>query len=337
MKRTIIFLAAIAAGLSLHAQGAQNAAAAAAQAIAGTPKTEAPVEKPQYWTKGAQVSFGFTNTTLTNWAAGGYNTMTFLASMDGSANYKKDNMFWNNRLLLDYGFIHSADKPVTQKNNDRINFESKWGKKLTDKLNYSATFNLRSQFSDSYKYNNPGVEDPTRQDWLDSRVLQSGFFAPAYTDIGFGIDWVPAKWISINFAPLTGGFTFVRDESLRAKYGMELLEEYEDYAGDILGSYYKSARFEFGAKMQLDASAVINDVFTYKTQLKLFSDYLDKPQNMRVNWDNQIDWKFAKHLALTFKTFLIYDDKVRIDGARKIQFQEYLMLNFTYAFKPKEK
>ena len=112
--------------------------------------------------------------------------------------------------------------------------------------------------------------------------------------------------------------------------------KYEEVAkAPVDGSLYKGARFEFGAKLQVDASAVINDVFSYKTQLKLFSDYLDKPQNLRTNWDNQIDWKLGKHLALTFKTFLIYDDKVRIEGARRIQFQEYILLNFTHTFKPK--
>ena len=84
----------------------------------------------------------------------------------------------------------------------------------------------------------------------------------------------------------------------------------------------------------------INDNFAYSTQLVLFSDYLDKPQNVRVNWDNRIDWKIAKYFSLTLTTNLIYDDKVMVktdqilekypDGKKMIQFKESLAFGFSY-------
>lgn len=323
MKKCFIVLAAflMTAGTSIFAQNAaQNAANAIAEA-----KPDEKKAKESLWKDDAVASVGFTNTQLTNWAAGGYNTLTLLASLDGNANYADGPMYWNNHLQLDYGFIRSADKPVTQKNNDRIYFESKWGYKATEKLNYTAKYNFRSQFSNNYDYKNPTVTDPSRKDWLDSRVLKSGFLAPAYTDIGFGIDWVPSKWLVVNFAPVTGGFTIVRDELLRAQYKMPLAED---------GVTYKPAKFEFGAKLTTDMKFTINEVFNYKTQLVLFSNYLDNPQNLRVNWDNQIDWQIAKHFAVTFKTYLIYDENILIEGVPKTQFKEYLMINYTYKFKP---
>ena len=323
MKKCFITLAAVimSAGISAFAQNpAQDAAKAIAEA-----KPDESKAKESLWKDDAVASVGFTNTQLTNWAAGGYNTLTLLASLDGNANYADGPMYWNNHLQLDYGFIRSADKPVTQKNNDRIYFESKWGYKATDKLSYTAKYNFRSQFTNSFNYPVPNVEDPGRKDWLDSRVLKSGFLAPAYTDLGFGIDWVPSKWLTVNFAPLTGGYTIVLDESLRKQYSMPLLED---------AVTYKPAKFEFGAKFTADAKFTINDVFNYKTQLVLFSNYLDKPQNLRVNWDNQIDWQIAKHFAVTFKTYLIYDEHILIEGSPKIQFKEYLMINYTYKFKP---
>ncbi len=72
----------------------------------------------------------------------------------------------------------------------------------------------------------------------------------------------------------------------------------------------------------------------------LFSDYLDKPQNLRVNWDNRFDWKIAKYFSLTVTTNLIYDDKVMVktekimknhpDGKRMVQFKESLAFGFSY-------
>lgn len=330
--------------IATHAQDVQTAAAAAAKEIAAAPKAEQVEEKPNYWTESLVANFGFTETSLTNWAAGGYNTITLITNIDGNANYKKDEMFWNNHLALDYGFIYSDDKPFMQKNNDRIYFESKWGYKASKTLSYSANYNFRSQFSDSYKYNNPGVQNPGKEDWLNAATLMSGLMSPAYTDIGLGIDWVPNKWLSANFSPLTGGFTIVSNEALRAKYSMPLKPEITDEK-DILDSYYKSARFEFGAKLKLDAKFSINEVFNYATQIVLFSDYLNNPQNLRVNWDNSIDWKIAKYFTIAFKTFLIYDDKIFIvdpsdvdlypKGRQRVQFKEYLTFNFSYTFKPR--
>ena len=72
----------------------------------------------------------------------------------------------------------------------------------------------------------------------------------------------------------------------------------------------------------------------------LFSDYLDNPQNLRVNWDNRFDWKIAKYFSLTVTTNLIYDDKVMVktdktlkkypDGRKAVQFKESLAFGFSY-------
>lgn len=348
-SRKIVFLivaGAVSFGNVAYAQDVQSAAAAAAKALTAAPEAEKVQQKPTYWTKSLKTTIGFTQTSLTHWAAGGYNTTTLLSGIDGVANYKKDNMTWGNHLQMDYGFIYSDDKPFLQKNNDRLYFESKWGHKATKTVSYSANFDFRSQFTNSYSYKNPGVENPTRKDWMDHATLMSGFFSPAITQVGLGIDWLPGKWLTVNFSPLTGGFTIVRDEELRAKYSMQLRDGLT--AGpDITGASYRGAKFEFGAKLKVDAKFNVNQVFDFQTQVVLFSDYLDKPLNMRVNWDNSINWKIAKYFSIAFKTFLIYDEDVFIksaedaelypNGRQRIQFKEYLSFNFTYTFQPKKK
>ena len=131
---------------------AQKAAEEAAKAIAGAPQAEVKVKKPRYWTNSLLTKLDFGQSSFTNWAAGGYNNFTLKSFIDASANYKKNDLFFNNRLQLDYGFLYSADKPVIQKSDDRIYYEGKFGYKATNKLNYSAQFNFRSQFSDGFNY-----------------------------------------------------------------------------------------------------------------------------------------------------------------------------------------
>ena len=328
----------------------------AAEAVANAPKVEEETApKPKYWSNSVQAKLDFGQTSLTNWAAGGYNTLSLKTFIDANANYAKDKMFWNNRLQLDYGFLYSADKPILQKSDDRIYLESKWGYQAKDELYYSINFNFRSQFSDSWEYKSAvpdGMDPDDPASWRDpaSRTLKSGLLSPAYTNLALGLDYKPLKWLTLNFAPLTGGFVIVSDPVLRESYSQPLKKEYEDVADlpkladgtTVDGIVYKTAKFEFGAQLKVDFKVNVNDNFAFSSQVVLFSDYLDKPQNLRVNWDTRIDWKLTKFFSFTILTNLIYDDNVLIvtpdekaaglQGKQRIQFKESLSFGFVYTF-----
>ena len=329
---------------------AQKAAAEAAKAITEAPEAEKKVEQPKYWDESLKTNIKFGQTSLNNGAAGGDNTVTLQAFIDGNANYKKDNLFWNNRLQLDYGFVYASSKPILQKSDDRIYFESKFGYKNEKMRNFSfsANYDFKSQFSTGYDYKTPeNLKDDLgndlkggdlRQAWRDARNIKSGFLAPAYTNLALGIDLKPWKWLSLNIAPFTGGVVIVRNPELRKNYGMDLKEEWVGVTENLPddGTQYRSARFEFGAQIKADIAVKVNDNFAYTSQLVLFSNYLDHPENIRVNWDNRFDWKIAKYFSLTLTTNMIYDDKVMIfsdkDGLTKqrVQFKESLLFGFTY-------
>ena len=353
MKKVIITLAAALVAFGAYAQDAQQAAAEAAKAIDAAQNAEVKVEKPNYWTSSLKTNVSLGQTSLTNWAAGGDNTVSLAAFIDANANYKKNEMFWNNRLQLDYGFLYASSKPIIQKNTDRIYLESKWGYKTEAMKNFyfSANYDFKSQFAPGYEYKTPSVEGlenlPMKdkvQAWMDARKPLSGILSPAYTNLALGIDWAPAKWLSVNFAPLTGGFVIVEDVRFRQSYSMPLRKEWEGITEGVPtdGSQLRSARFEFGAQLKVDAKVNVNDNFSYSTQVVLFSNYLDKPQNLRVNWDNRIDWKLAKYFSFTVTTNLIYDDKVMIfsekDGKthQRIQFKESVAFGFTYTIASKK-
>lgn len=338
---------------------AQKAAAEAAVALHATPKPEVK-ERVRHWTNSLQTKLDFGQTSLTNWAAGGNNSISLKTFIDANANYAKDKMFWNNRLQLDYGFQYTSDKPIMQKTDDRIYLESKWGYQAKDKLYYSANFSFRSQFSNTYEYPTPGAkadgsalgegEEYNAADWRAARVHKSGFLSPAYTNLALGLDYKPLNWLTVNFAPLTGGFVIVDNPTLRASYSQPLKKEYEgvsqlptlDDGTTVDGNVYKSAKFEFGAQLKVDFKVNVNDNFSFSSQVVLFSDYLDKPQNLRVNWDNRIDWKLARFFSFTIMTNLIYDDNVMIvsekdsdrypGGKQRVQFKESLSFGFVYTF-----
>ena len=384
MRKLFLTLIAAVAGTSIFAQTAETEAA---QAVSDAPEVAAKVEKTKNWTTSLKTQINVGQTGLFNWAAGGDNTVSMAAFVDGNANWKKGDMFWNNRLQLDYGFLYASSKPLLQKSTDRIYLESKWGYKapFTQHMYFSANYDFKSQFTDGYDYKTPtNLKDENGNDlvgkelrdaWRDARVLKSGLLAPAYTNLALGIDYVPTKWLSINFAPLTGGFVIVTREALRNSYSMGLKKSVETYkeglteefinnynaaveAGTDLtaeqkkykayladlksGAAYRSAKFEFGAQLKADAKVNINDNFSYSTQVVLFANYLDIKRCPRINWDNRIDWKLAKYFSLTLTTNLIYDDTIMIadkDGKNpkaRVQFKESLAFGFTYTIANKK-
>jgi len=392
MKKILSTILSVAVCMSAYAQmsDAQKAAADAAKTITAAPEAAPKVEKPKYWSTSLKTQINVGQTSLTNWAAGGDNTVSLAAFIDGNANWKKNDMFWNNRLQLDYGFLYASSKPLLQKSTDRIYLESKWGYKApsTKYLYFSANYDFKSQFSTGYDYKTPSVPatypDGTpipegtkldqlelkhqRELWKDARVLKSNFLAPAYTNLALGIDYVPTKWFSLNFAPLTGGFVIVKDAALRESYSMGLKKSYDKDNFDKLsddakakfeaakadkannpeayGDYFRSAKFEFGAQLKADAKVNINNNFAYSTQVVLFVNYLDINHCPRINWDNRIDWKLAKYFSLTLTTNLIYDDTIMIkndkdidqypDGKARVQFKESLAFGFTYTIANKK-
>lgn len=329
MKR--IFIAFFAAIISLGAAAqelteAQKAAAEAARTVSQAPEAKPEVKKPNYWSESLKTNLNIGQTSLTNWAAGGDNTFSLAAFIDGNANYKKDDMIWNNRLQLDFGVLYSSSKPLLQKSTDRIYLESKWGYKApsTKYLYFSANFDFKSQFTRGWDYKTPSVPDSykdaqgnlpgldaldkkvQKELWRDARVLKSNFLAPAYTNLALGIDYTPTKWLAVNFAPLTGGYVIVTDKKLRTAYGMQLkkgktIEDVDAYKAtaeyaalssaeqnEAIGDkFYRSARFEFGAQLKIDIKVNVNDNFAYSTQIVLFEDYL---KNHKTNPCPRINW-----------------------------------------------
>ncbi len=326
----VISLFLFSTGVFAQDDAVQKAAADAAVELSQAPQEEVSAPKPNYWTSSVQFNLGYNMTNLSNWAAGGYNTTTLTTNLDAQANYAKDLTSWTNRLQLDYGFLYSNEKEnILQKSNDRIYLESKWAYKTASgsKFNYTASFNFRSQFTDTPdKY----IQDEETGKWKVN-AIKSGFLSPAYTDIAFGIQWKPSDWFDINFAPVTGGLTICTQDDLRSSYGMKMRAD---------GESYNSVLFQFGAQLKTNFKFTINDAFSFETQAVVFTDYLNEPY-FRFNWDNSINWQLSKYLKFSLKTWLISDPNVTFTDEngvireRGVQFKDFLAFNFTYTLSSK--
>ena len=286
------------------------------------------------WDKGGIFNLGFGQTSLHNWAAGGLNNYSFNGLLSLYANHSKEKLAWDNSLDLEYGAIKQytqgkADVANWIKNSDRLEFNSKLGYEAGGHWYYTALLNFRSQMAPGY-------------DATGSTAI-SDILSPAYTTFALGMDYKPSKNFSVFISPAAYRMLYVDRANLRSTFG---IEDITDAQGNF--QEYGAPRLdEFGAYVKLnykkDEPFGIKNV-NFQTDLALFSNYLDTPQNIDIYWNTIIGMKVNKYITATIGTNLIYDDditvstgKFREDGVTpevgpRIQFKEALTVGFSYKF-----
>jgi hypothetical protein len=262
------------------------------------------------WKNGGKFALNFSQSSLTNWAPGGQNSLALNSFFNYFADYTKGKSLWENRLDLAYGLLKQGDEDI-RKSDDKIDFSSKYGRQATKTWYYAALLNFKSQFSEGYNY-------------PDDSTIISRFLAPGYLSIGVGMDWKPKDYFSFYLSPATARWIIVNDDKLSdaGAYGVD--------PGD-------KVRTEVGAMARLEFMKDIIKNVNLKSKLELFSNYLDQPQNIDVYWDNMFVMTINKYLSASLNLTLAYDDNLRItdkDGKTgpRTQFKEVLGIGFTYAF-----
>lgn len=258
-----------------------------------------------YWKKGGNFALNITQASFTNWAAGGQNTVAGGSKLKLFANYNKAKTSWENVLNLGYG-ISKVEGLELQKNDDIIDFQSKLGIKSGPKWFYSGLLAFKSQFA-------PGYSDAT------NTVKISNLMAPAYLTLAFGMDYKPNDKFSVVFSPITGKLTIVNDKDLDGQFGVE--------AG-------KTTRMELGASLNTNFKQEIVKNVGLISDLGLFSNYLNNPQNIDVDWKLGINMKINSFLSASINTQLIYDADIidPVDQEAKIQFKELLGIGLSFVF-----
>ena len=276
---------------------------------------------PDGWHRKGNIGFNFGQSSYTNWAAGGQNTIAGQGMFNYALLYRYGNFKWDNTLntALGYSFYDFDRKPI--KTDDKIEFTSLAALKATEHLNYGAELAFRSQFAYGFDYTK------------DSTNYISKFLAPAYISLGLGVEWVPCKHFSLYFSPVTGRVTIVNDDRLAEEgaFGVNNLDKNDT----VLHTNYAKVRYEFGARAVAKFNYPIAKNVDFNSKLELFSNYLNHPERVDVDWQNMLVLKVNSWLNANVATHLIYDydipfyDEagVKIEGS-KVQFKEVLAIGF---------
>ena len=268
-------------------------------------------KKDTLWTTSGNATFNFAQVSLSNWAAGGKSSMSGVMMFNYAANYKKDKLSWDNSFDFRYGFLKEEDQKV-RKSDDKIDISSKLGIEASGNWNYAGLLNFKSQFAKGYNY-------------PDTDNAISKFMAPGYLTFGVGMDY-KTDVLSVMMAPVSGKLTFVTDDDLAAEgaFGVE--------PGNNL-------RAEMGATVKAQLKKDIMKNVTLDTKVDLFSNYLDEPKNIDIDWTFKIIMKVNDYLSANLITQMIYDNDVKIQGedpagfpAPALQFMESFGVGLTFKF-----
>lgn len=273
------------------------------------------LEDGKWYLKGV-TGLNLSQTSLSNWSAGGESSIAGTTYLNGTLNRKSGNWLWSNALVLEYGLTNTKTQG-TRKVSDKIDFTTQLGYSTNNKWFYTLMGDFKSQFAKGYNYSDEGK----------SHYI-SKFMAPGYSNISLGIEYRPNTIYSVYISPVAGKFTFVQDDYLSdlGSFGVDPGDKFKAE----LGAYLK-------ARMQ---KKIMENVELISTA-DFFTAYNKTFGNIDINWDLLLSMKINKFLSATINTTLKYDDDVKtikteneteIKRGPKVQFKEMLGIGLAYNF-----
>lgn len=267
--------------------------------------------KVKPWVLSGVTGLNLTQTSFSNWSAGGENSFAGNVYLNGTLQHRSGPWLWASSLILEYGLTNTKSQS-TQKSSDKIDFSTQLGYTTDNKWFYTVMADFKSQFYKGYNY-------PNKDHYI------SKFMAPGYSNLSVGIEYRPNDVYWIYMSPVAGKFTFVRDTYLSdlGSFGVDP------------GDKFKS---EFGAYLKAQAKKTLMENVTLITKADFFTAYNSSFGNVDVEWDVLINMKINKVLSASVNTTLKYDDDIKYinkDGVSegpKVQFKEMIGVGVAYNF-----
>lgn len=322
MKKILLLSTAFAFAFALSAQ--EDEVKAAAGKTKATSK-----EFKDGWTKGGFFNINGSNVLFSNWAAGGANQTGIVANASLYAVKKKGKGLWENYLDLAYGLVRNGASKVERiddagiaymdnnpfiKSEDRFVFLTKYGRKINDKANYAALFNLNTIMFPAYD----------AEDQFQDELYIADFGSQAFGFASIGIDYKPKPYLSVFVSPITLKYTYVHNLRLAERFGNDSLQ---------------NLRTEMGWYVNAAINKEIMKNINWNSRIELFnsynSDYLFK--RIDVNWQNTINMKVNKYITVSLITQMLYDDDVDVNSEAagkqmKAQWKHFTGVGFSYKF-----
>lgn len=216
------------------------------------------------------------------------------------AKRKEDKWYWDNAFSLQLSAqkLRSSDASLPRgflKNLDVLRLTSRYGRKISSNDKWFAAVDFFAQtlllktFQSNYL---TAVNDSDR--------VVAKFLSPLQVTFAPGIDFKPNPHLSFFYSPCGIQYILVSDDNIAA------LNIHGNEAGKNtflgLGSEFKAAY----------NNKYFNDRLSVTNGLRLFSNYLDGPQNVDVLFTNNFSIAIFKGLSLDLLAEYFYDNDVKV-------------------------
>jgi hypothetical protein len=255
-----------------------------------------------------------TQTSFNNWASGGANSIAGAAIVGLKLIRTETNFTWETTLDLAYGLTYQENNFL--KNNDKIDFLTKFGLRSSKKWYYSLAFQLKTQFDKGYKSYPPP----------DKSKYTSKFMAPGYVIVSLGMDYKPTKELSFMLSPFSAKYTLVLDTMLsnRGDYGVK---------------QGRRSLAETGSLIKVTYSKTFKSKSTINSSLELFSSWVNNFGNVDISWEFDWNIKINKWFSSRVYAKLLYDDDIKIKDSTtgeilgpRLQFKQMLGVGISLSF-----
>lgn len=265
-----------------------------------------------------------TQSSFVNWNAGGRNNLSLIGTISTGNYYSKGDSKWSTDLILALGGIRYFDNIIgnsLQKTDDKLDFSSIYGQKVSKYLFFSLNTGFRTQFLDGYNLPNDSVRVST-------------FLAPGYINLAFGMDYIRNENFSIFASPFAFKGTIVNDQKLADAGAFGVDKAILDSQGNIVFAG-RNFREEYGAYLKMKWNRSLMKNIDLKSRIELFSNYADDPQNIDINAEILLLFKVNKLFSATTQFNLIYDDDIKIKDINgnigpRTQFKSVLGIGLYY-------
>ena len=263
---------------------------------------------PEKWKNSGNALFLVNQSSFSNWTSGGQSSISGTLKIDYNYNYSDNGWDWDTKVISNFGLNKISGSDFLKKTDDRIEINSVLGKQFNNDIigrwSYSSFFNFQTQFAKGYRFGNDANGNPNRTE-------KSRFFSPATIQLGVGMYWKKTKDLWVNVAPMTGKLILVN------RRFTENLNENQTYFGVKKGG---NSRFELGASVRSYYKSEIFENVTMENRLSLYSDYLDRPQNIDFDCTFNFIMKVNQYVSTNLIFQFVYDD----NEIKRVQVREVL-------------
>ncbi|MFM8450052.1 MAG: DUF3078 domain-containing protein, partial [Haliscomenobacter sp.] len=251
----------------------------------------------------------------------GQNRIGLGGALTAFANRKKGRTAFDNNAGWQFGvqrlgagpFVNGGNIPF-QKSIDEFRTSTKIGYQASDTSHffYTGDINLRSQLTPTFKGTKqyPGNYLSDISGLLSNPVAQA--FSPATLTVSAGLDFKPTDKLSFFYSMFGGKFIIVADDSI-ARQGIHGNPVVKNAQGVVVS--YKNVDKQIGSLLKVNyTNKFIENKLRLASQIILYSNYLRQPQNIDLDWTNELTYALAKsfRLSLTMNVFYDHDILVQI-------------------------